>query len=148
MRGCPGEQAEFQRVKPAAVAAGRPHADVGIVRVGHAAEVDRAVQPPFERALRSRQPAPVDVLRDANRLPAAKARRNRAVGGRRATRPGVAATDPRVIPFYTHFRVEGLGVYTALDTGGAIKGNRIDIWHPSRDWCIQFGRQRRTVTIL
>lgn len=62
--------------------------------------------------------------------------------------PGVAATDPRVIPLGTSFRIDGLGTYTAWDTGGAVKGNIIDIWNPSESWCRQFGRQRRNVVIL
>lgn len=63
-------------------------------------------------------------------------------------RPGAAAVDPRVIPMGTSFIVEGYGVFTALDTGGAIKGNKIDIWNPSEEWCLQFGRRNLRVTIL
>ena len=63
-------------------------------------------------------------------------------------RPGAAAVDPRVIPMGTSFIVEGYGVFTALDTGGAIKGNRIDIWNPSESWCLDFGRRNLHVTIL
>ena len=63
-------------------------------------------------------------------------------------RPGAAATDPRVIPMGTSFIVEGYGVFTALDTGGAIKGNKIDIWNPSESWCLDFGRRNLHVTIL
>lgn len=62
--------------------------------------------------------------------------------------PGVAATDPRVIPLGTSFTIEGLGTYTAWDTGGAVKGKIIDIWNPSEAWCRQFGRQRRLVVVL
>lgn len=61
--------------------------------------------------------------------------------------PGVAATDPRVIPLGTSFTIEGLGTYTAWDTGGAVKGKIIDIWNPSETWCRQFGRQRRLVVV-
>lgn len=63
-------------------------------------------------------------------------------------RPGAAAVDPRVIPMGTSFIVDGYGVFTALDTGGAIKGNRIDIWNPSESWCLEFGRRNLHVTIL
>jgi len=64
------------------------------------------------------------------------------------TGPGVAATDPRVIPLGTSFLVEGYGVFTAWDTGGAIKGNRIDIWNGSESWCNDFGRRKLHVTIF
>ena len=40
---------------------------------------------------------------------------------------GVCATDPKVIPLGTNFYVEGYGHCRAEDTGGAIKGNKIDL---------------------
>lgn len=53
-------------------------------------------------------------------------------GGRTATghevRYGIIAVDPRVIPLRTEVYVEGYGEAIALDTGGAIKGNRVDLY--------------------
>lgn len=40
---------------------------------------------------------------------------------------GVCAVDPNVIPLGSKIYVEGYGRCTALDIGGAIKGNRIDV---------------------
>lgn len=40
---------------------------------------------------------------------------------------GTCAVDPRVIPLGTQFYVPGYGVCTAADTGGAIKGNKVDL---------------------
>jgi 3D (Asp-Asp-Asp) domain-containing protein len=62
-------------------------------------------------------------------------------------RTGVAV-DPRVIPLGTELYIVGEGTRTALDTGGAIKGNRIDIWRPSTAACRDFGRQTMPVFAL
>ncbi|EGD50148.1 3D domain-containing protein [Thermoanaerobacter ethanolicus JW 200] len=47
--------------------------------------------------------------------------------GTKATR-GVIAVDPRVIPLGTRLYVEGYGFGIAADTGGAIKGDKIDVF--------------------
>ncbi len=39
----------------------------------------------------------------------------------------------------------GHGTRTVIDTGGAIKGRRLDIWRPSASQCRAFGRQRLPV---
>lgn len=58
---------------------------------------------------------------------------------------GVVAVDPRVIPLGTRMYIEGYGHATALDTGGAIKGNRIDVFLESEDEANRWGV--RTVKI-
>lgn len=63
-------------------------------------------------------------------------------------RPGVAAVDPDVIPLGTKLYVEGYGPAIAEDTGGAIKGNRIDLFFPSREEALIFGVKEVNVIIL
>lgn len=52
---------------------------------------------------------------------------------------GVVAVDPSVIPLGTRVYVEGYGEARALDTGGAIKGNRIDLFMNSYESAISYG---------
>lgn len=61
---------------------------------------------------------------------------------------GIIAVDTRVLPFGSKVYIEGLGVFTADDTGGDIKGNRIDIYMENLDDAIKFGRQYRKVIVL
>jgi 3D (Asp-Asp-Asp) domain-containing protein len=46
---------------------------------------------------------------------------------------GCVSVDPAVVPLWTRLRIEGRGeIHTALDTGGGVKGNHIDIWFPAK----------------
>lgn len=60
----------------------------------------------------------------------------------------VIAVDPNVIPLGTKVYVEGYGYATAEDTGGAIKGNRIDVYIPSEDKALDWGLQSVDITII
>lgn len=62
--------------------------------------------------------------------------------------PMVIAVDPRVIPLGTMLEVPGYGVAIAGDTGGAIKGNRIDIHFPTVGQALSWGRKTITIKIL
>ena len=66
----------------------------------------------------------------------------------KANPDGVIAVDPRVIPLGTKVYVEGYGYAVARDTGGAVKGNRIDVHMRSISAARQFGRQTVKVTII
>lgn len=54
---------------------------------------------------------------------------------------GMVAVDPKVIPLGTKIYVEGYGIAIAGDTGGAIKGNIVDLFFNSASECREFGRQ-------
>lgn len=58
------------------------------------------------------------------------------------------AVDPNVIPLGSKVWVEGYGEAIAGDTGGAIKGNRIDVLVGSDAAAEQWGRKTVTVKIL
>lgn len=58
-------------------------------------------------------------------------------------RVGLVAVDPRVIPLGSRLRIEGYGEAVAADTGGDIKGNRIDVFLNSRKECIDWGRRKQ-----
>ena len=62
--------------------------------------------------------------------------------------PNVIAVDPSVIPLGTLVEIPGYGIYRAADTGGAIKGNRIDIHMTSTSAMNQFGRRTITIRVL
>ncbi|MDX2064376.1 MAG: 3D domain-containing protein [Fimbriimonadaceae bacterium] len=61
---------------------------------------------------------------------------------------GHVAVDPRFIPLGSLLYVEGYGFAIASDTGGAIKGNRIDLCYPTRARAYQFGRRKVVVHVL
>jgi 3D (Asp-Asp-Asp) domain-containing protein len=60
----------------------------------------------------------------------------------------VIAVDPRVIPLGSRVWVEGYGYAIAGDTGGAIKGNKIDIFISSYQSAVKWGRRQVLVKIL
>ncbi len=60
----------------------------------------------------------------------------------------VIAVDPSVIPLGSKVYVEGYGEAIAADTGGAIKGNKIDVFVPAQADAQQWGRKTVNVTVL
>src|SRR5918992_1484739 len=66
---------------------------------------------------------------------------------------GTVAADPRVLPMGTTIRVTGLmsprpQTFTVSDTGGAVKGNVIDIFISDCARAKTFGRRRVQVRVL
>lgn len=60
----------------------------------------------------------------------------------------VIAVDPSVIKLGTKVHVEGYGYAVAGDIGGAIKGNKIDVFIPTKDAAYKWGRKNVKITIL
>lgn len=67
---------------------------------------------------------------------------------------GTVAVDPRYIPYGTRMFImasDGSYVYgpaEAEDCGGDIKGDRVDLYLPNLEACLEFGRRRCTVYFL
>lgn len=49
------------------------------------------------------------------------------------------AVDPAVIPYGSLVDIEGIGTFVAEDCGGAIKGNKIDIYFERHEDALKFG---------
>lgn len=62
--------------------------------------------------------------------------------GARTTPGRTIAVDPKVIPYGSRVYVQGVGWRVAEDTGGAIKGNKLDVCVASRSEAFDYGRQR------
>lgn len=61
---------------------------------------------------------------------------------------GLVAVDPRLIPLGSTLYVEGYGFAKAADTGGAIKGHRIDLCFDTLSEADNYGRKSITVYVL
>lgn len=76
--------------------------------------------------------------------------RGRTASGRGVAR-GIIAADRRVLPLGTRVRLEAggySGEYLVADTGGLVKGRKIDIWVPSSAEAMRFGRRTVKLTVL
>ena len=76
--------------------------------------------------------------------------RGRTASGRYVSH-GIIAADPRVLPLGSRVRLEAgpwSGEYLVADTGGRIRGKKIDIWTPSSREAMRFGRRKVKLTVL
>ena len=62
---------------------------------------------------------------------------------------GTIAVDPKVIPYGTKVYIPKFNkVFIANNTGGAIKGNKIDIFMNTKKECYSWGRKNIEIHIL
>lgn len=61
--------------------------------------------------------------------------------------PGIIAVDPNVISLGSYVMIDGVE-YLAADTGGAIKGNRIDVFCEDHQSALEYGVQRHEVYLV
>ncbi|HSB29251.1 MAG TPA: 3D domain-containing protein [Pyrinomonadaceae bacterium] len=76
--------------------------------------------------------------------------RGRTASGRPVSK-GLIAADPRVLPLGSRVKLEAgnySGEYLVADTGGAVRGRRIDIWTPTSREAMRFGRRVIKLTVL
>src|SRR5205085_10437219 len=76
--------------------------------------------------------------------------RGRTASGRPVSR-GLIAADRRVLPIGTRVRLEAgqySGEYVVADTGGSVRGHKIDIWVPNTGEAMRFGRRPVRLTVL
>lgn len=86
----------------------------------------------------------------ANYVATAYSLKGRTASGRVVSR-GLIAADPAVLPLGSRVRVEHPGYsgeYLVADTGGMIRGRRIDIWTPSSREAMRFGKRTVKLTVL
>jgi len=64
---------------------------------------------------------------------------------------GLIAADPRILPLGSRVKLEAgnySGEYLVADTGGAVRGRRIDIWTPTSREAMRFGKRVIKLTVL
>lgn len=64
--------------------------------------------------------------------------------GAKATQGVTVAADPAVLPMGTEIQIDG-HTYTVQDTGGAIKGDRLDLYFDSHEDALRWGVQEKVV---
>jgi 3D (Asp-Asp-Asp) domain-containing protein len=63
-------------------------------------------------------------------------------------RKGIVAVDPRIVPLGTKLYIPGYGEAMAADTGGRIKGNRIDLCFETLEDCYRWGRRNIKIYLV
>ena len=61
---------------------------------------------------------------------------------------GTCAVDPGFVSLRSELWVEGYGYAYACDTGGAVKGNVVDLYMNSRAACVSWGRRNKTAYVI
>ena len=90
------------------------------------------------------------VVAPASYVATAYSLRGRTASGQMVAK-GLIAADPRHLPLGTRVRLEAgsySGEYVVADTGGLVRGRRIDIWTPSSREAMRFGRRTVKLTVL
>lgn len=82
-----------------------------------------------------------------NYSPEVTGRESRTATGTIPVEGRTIAVDPAVIPYGTTVHIDGMGDFIAEDCGGMVRENHIDVYFSDHSAAVQFGIQRRYVTI-
>lgn len=99
---------------------------------------------------RPEAPSSDEASRPQSFVATAYSLRGRTASGRTVSR-GLIAADRRVLPLGSRVRIEAgpyTGEYLVADTGGLVRGKKIDIWMPSSGEAMRFGRRMIKLTVL
>jgi len=113
-------------------------------------ESNKAVPDAAEPKVESDEVLTLPAAPPANYVATAYSLRGRTASGRFVSK-GIIAADPRVLPLGSRVRLEAgnySGEYLVADTGGLVRGKRIDIWTPSTREALRFGRRTVKLTVL
>lgn len=90
------------------------------------------------------------VVRPTAYVATAYSLRGRTASGQMVAK-GLIAADPRHLPLGSRVRIDAgsySGEYIVADTGGMVRGRRIDIWTPSSREAMRFGKRMVKLTVL
>ena len=113
-------------------------------------DVDAAPSGSDSSAALSSEDSSRPISESSNYVATAYSLRGKTASGRMVGR-GLIAADPRVLPLGSRVRLDHPGYsgeYVVADTGGMIRGKRIDIWTPSSGEAMRFGRRTVKLTVL
>ena len=119
-------------------------------------ELNNQDNPTFQQQSKNQVPADNSDTKTAKLLEGSSFRATAyCLKGRTASggsvRKGIVAADPRVFPLGSRIQISAgaySGTYTVADTGGAIRGRKLDIWVPNCSEAVRFGRKNILVSRL
>lgn len=141
----PLAQDPAQTQKGPTVAVSSPAETASAAPVVNPASTDESPLPKTVEASEEVAAAPAAVY-----VATAYSLRGRTASGRMVSK-GIIAADPRILPLGSRVRLEAggySGEYLVADTGGAVRGKRIDIWIPTSREAFRFGRRKVKLTVL
>lgn len=124
--------------------------EVGKDQTGETRGKQQSKSPAGDGSNKSNEKPHAALVPTANYVATAYSLKGRTSSGRMISR-GLIAADPRVLPLGSHVRLEAgaySGEYLVADTGGVVRGRRLEIWTPSSLEAMRFGRRTVRLTIL